>query len=101
MLVEMEERVLVVGRSRTPALDIGACSPPLAAAAIPQARLRDRARPAAGGGAARLPEALAGGVTAAPRARDMMSAPAWFGRPGAASSRRWPSAGAAAPRACR
>ncbi|MGN6377869.1 MAG: CBS domain-containing protein, partial [Gaiellales bacterium] len=78
MLVEMEGRVFAVGRSRVPALDMRIALAPVgggghapASSSIVRgatlAEVRERI-------VAALPDAIA----AAPRARDIMSTPAWF-----------------------
>ena len=78
MLVEMDGRVFVVGRSRTPVMDVCAVLEGLgggghapAASAIVRDRDLEDVR------AAVLAE-LPAGVTSGARARDIMSAPAWF-----------------------
>jgi tRNA nucleotidyltransferase (CCA-adding enzyme) len=78
MLVEMDGRVFVVGRSRTPALDVGAVLESLgggghapAASAVVRGRNLGEVR-------ASVLAALPTGVTAEARARDIMSVPAWF-----------------------
>ena len=78
MLVEMGGRVFVVGRSRTPVMDVGAVLEGLgggghapAASAIVRDRDLDDVCAAV---LAQLPA----GVTSGARARDIMSAPAWF-----------------------
>ena len=78
MLVEMDGRVFVVGRSRTPAMDVcavleglgGGGHAPAASAVVRDRDLEDVR-------AAVLAE-LPAGVTSGARARDIMSAPAWF-----------------------
>jgi tRNA nucleotidyltransferase (CCA-adding enzyme) len=76
--VEMEERVFVVGRSRTPAVDVAAALAPLgggghaqAASAIVRGRSLADVRAA-------LVEGVRAGAAPGPRARDVMSAPAWL-----------------------
>ena len=78
MLVEMDGRVFVVGRSRTPALDVGVVAESLgggghapAASAVVRGRDLGEVRAA-------VLAALPAGVTSGARARDIMSAPAWF-----------------------
>ena len=78
MVVEMDGRVFVVGRSRTAALDVGVVLESLgggghapAASAVIRDRDLDQVRAA-------VIDALPKGVTAGARARDIMSAPAWF-----------------------
>ncbi len=78
MAVEMEGRVFVVGRSRVPAFDVRMALEPVgggghaqAAAAIVRGEELAQVR-------ARLLDALPGAVAALPRARDIMSTPAWF-----------------------
>jgi len=78
MAVEMEGRVFVVGRSRTPALDIGAALAGLGGGGHPQAASAIvRGRPLD----AVLRDALAAlpaGAVQVPLARDVMSSPPWF-----------------------
>jgi tRNA nucleotidyltransferase (CCA-adding enzyme) len=78
MLVEMDGRVFVVGRSRTPVFDVSAVMTRLgggghaqAASAIVHDSSLEQVR-------ARLSEALAAGVAVGPRAADIMSSPPWF-----------------------
>ncbi len=79
MLVEMDGRVFVVGRSRTPVMDVvrGARSSSAAAVTLPPPRRSSATviSTTCGRGAGR---ACPAGVTSGARARDIMSAPAWF-----------------------
>ncbi|MGZ4482268.1 MAG: hypothetical protein ACXVY5_08670, partial [Gaiellales bacterium] len=78
MLVAMDDRVFVVGRSRTPALDIARALAQLGGGGHPQAAsalVRGRSLAAVRAAAV---DALEHGLVPAPRARDIMSAPAWF-----------------------
>ena len=78
MLVEMEGRVFAVGRSRVPSLDMRAALAPVgggghapASSAIIRGSTLAQVRE-------RIVGALPAAVAAAPRARDIMSTPAWF-----------------------
>ncbi len=78
ILVEMDGRVFAVARSRTPAFDVAAVMAQLGGGGHPQAAsaiVRDQRLEQV---QARLTEAIATGVTEAPRAADIMSSPPWF-----------------------
>ncbi len=77
MAVEMEGRVFVVGRSRTPALDVGAVLAPLGGGGHPQAGSAIVRGSTVEAVRARLLDALPGAVSITIRAREVMSSPAW------------------------
>ena len=78
MLVEMDGRVFVVGRSRVPSLDMRVALQPVGGGGHAQASSAIVRGSSLAEVREKLLAALPDAVADAPRARDIMSAPAWF-----------------------